>query len=71
VKVRWKQAIEKADGWTDWIKIHDARHRIACCDCGLVHDLEFELQNDVLMMRARRNMRSTAQRRRHLKPSLS
>ena len=59
---------------------------MCCCDCGLVHDMEFvafrvverfddgsyaieELPTDQyqVRMRARRNNRSTAQVRRHLK----
>lgn len=30
------------DGWTDWID--PARHyKLACCDCGLVHNVEFRV----------------------------
>jgi hypothetical protein len=31
------------DGWCDWISPSPKRpYKMACCDCGLVHDLEFE-----------------------------
>lgn len=31
------------DGWCDWVSPTPKRpYRMACCDCGLVHDLEFE-----------------------------
>lgn len=69
MKARWTQEIEREvdGGWTRWIPIDGDRHRIACCDCGLVHDLEFKAnENETrLLMRAKRNKRSTAQRRRH------
>lgn len=30
------------DGWCDWVSPTPKRpYRMACCDCGLVHDLEF------------------------------
>lgn len=40
-------------------------HRIACCDCGLVHDFVF-VSNDgqPIGIAAKRNARATAQRRR-------
>jgi hypothetical protein len=44
------------DGWTDWIHpMND--YRMACCDCGLVHNIEFRLddlnQLNFRMQRAR------------------
>lgn len=44
---------------------HDTPHRIACCDCGLVHDFRF-LTGDAspVVIVATRNARATAQRRR-------
>lgn len=27
-------------GWTDW-QMPTRRYKMACCDCGLVHDMEF------------------------------
>jgi hypothetical protein len=50
-----------------------ARHRFACCDCGLVHDREFEIgdsdrgEEGVIIFRARRNNRATAATRRYMK----
>lgn len=69
--IKYEQLIEGADGWTDWIKPHighNPPYRIACCDCGLVHELEFAMDDEgELLYRARQNARSTAQRRRHMK----
>lgn len=40
-------------------------YRLACCDCGLVHDVVFVIKGRSLGMAARRNNRATAQRRRN------
>ena len=53
------------EGWSEWIHPLPG-YRFACCDCGLVHDLEFDLSDDnKLIFRARRNNRATGQIRRH------
>lgn len=39
--------------------------RLACCDCGLVHDFVVVVEDGELGMAARRNNRATAQRRRN------
>jgi hypothetical protein len=31
------------DGWTDFIKPVMRGYRLACCDCGLVHDMDFKV----------------------------
>jgi hypothetical protein len=31
------------NGWSDWIKPIMKGYRIACCDCGLVHNMEFKV----------------------------
>jgi hypothetical protein len=42
-------------------------YRIACCDCGLVHDFVFVSSNgEPIGIAARRNERATAQRRRKI-----
>ena len=40
-------------------------YKIACCDCGLVHDVVFAYEDWKLAMAARRNNLSTGQRRRN------
>ena len=46
-------------------------HRIACCDCGLVHDFVFISEDgNPIGIAAKRNNRATAQRRRKLKGKL-
>jgi hypothetical protein len=39
-------------------------YRIACCDCGLVHDFVFVYEDGALGVAAKRNNRATAARRR-------
>lgn len=38
---RHKRMVEREDGWCDWVSPEMAGYRMACCDCGLVHDMEF------------------------------
>lgn len=52
-------------GWINWRKI--SQTRIACCDCGLVHDVEVKPHKGSIYIRMRRNNRSTAQVRRYTK----
>jgi hypothetical protein len=66
MKAKYTQEIE-VEGWTRDIPVGPT-YRIACCDCGLVHDLVFWVEDDQIYMRAQRNRRATAQRRRHLAP---
>lgn len=56
-----------ADGWSRWVYPDMENYKMACCDCGLVHDMQFRVTDDYdrVEFRARRNNRSTAQVRRH------
>lgn len=35
--------VERDDGWCDWVRPLMAGYRMACCDCGLVHDMQFQV----------------------------
>lgn len=62
-----KLMIEGEDGWTDWLAPAD-NFRMQCCDCGLVHNMEFGIDDlGQIVFRAKRNNRSTGQRRRYIK----
>ena len=50
----------------EWFEVEQG-HKVACCDCGLVHDFYFRRRKGKLEMRAIRNNRSTGQVRRHMK----
>jgi len=64
---------EDNDGWTRWLAPHERKFKMACCDCGLVHDMEFRLETVIdaegavqlqVQFRVRRNGRATGQIRR-------
>ena len=61
------------DGWTDWQNpihgIGKRNYRLACCDCGLVHEMQFRIRKSKtgrldVVYRASRNNRATAALRR-------
>lgn len=72
-------------GWTEWQAPRMTAYKLGCCDCGLVHDFEFQVirvtsqskgftkgknmnrKKYKVVMRARRNARSTAAIRRYRK----
>lgn len=51
----------------DWQQPIKAGYKMACCDCGLVHTMDFRIYNGKIQFRAYRNNRSTAQLRRYNK----
>lgn len=63
---RYKQ---RQDG-EGFVVPQDEVFRLACCDCGLVHDIvvSYDKDTDELGMATKRNNRATAQRRRHIAP---
>lgn len=60
MKARYKQRV---DGEGFEVPLGEV-YRIACCDCGLVHDVVWVYQKGELGMATRRNNRATAQKRR-------
>jgi hypothetical protein len=52
------------DGFLGWIKPKMHLYRLGCCDCGLVHDMKFKVIGKRVYIKAKRNNRSTAQKRR-------
>ena len=60
--------VEKDGNWSEWVYPNRAKYKFACCDCGLVHDMQFSLikrgLGKAIVFRARRNNRSTGQMRR-------
>ena len=64
--MKYHQHIEDGeDNFTDWFAPKMDGWKMACCDCGLVHDVEFRVVDGEVQMRAKRNARSTAARRRN------
>ena len=62
----FEQVAVDETGWSDWIQPQMDGYKMACCDCGLVHDLVFRIEGDRVQFRASRNNRSTGQMRRHM-----
>lgn len=80
---RIPKVYENSDGWSDWQSPVMRHYKMACCDCGLVHNMQFRVLkvnrkvkggfegtkiNGVrIQFRASRNNRSTALVRRNHK----
>lgn len=58
----------------EWRKPVMKNFGFACCDCGLVHRLDFKVirwgRGHKILMRARRDQRATGQVRRHMKDGI-
>ena len=39
---RYKQEYAQQDGWSRWISPRMNDYKLACCDCGLVHEVKFK-----------------------------
>lgn len=52
----------QADEWVTPIR---NGYKLGCCDCGLVHEIDFRVVKRRIQFRVRRNNRSTAMMRRH------
>ena len=48
----------------EWVQPIRKGYKMACCDCGLVHNLDFRIRKGRVQFRAFRNNRSTGQLRR-------
>lgn len=51
----------------EWVQPIRRGYKLACCDCGLVHRLDFRIHKGRTQFRAFRNERSTGQMRRWMK----
>ena len=51
----------------EWVQPKRRGYKLACCDCGLVHTMNFRVYSGRIQFQARRNERSTALMRRHAK----
>lgn len=61
---RHRVMVEGDGGWTEWVHPLPG-YRMSCCDCGLVHELEFDVvDGGKVIFRARRSNRATAAVRR-------
>lgn len=68
MRYRQETAVTK-DGYSRWVKPKKRGYRMACCDCGLVHEMQFKYERlggrgVFIFFRARRHERATAAMRR-------
>ena len=49
----------------EWVSLVMTGYKMACCDCGLVHRLDFRIVDDRVEFRTYRDNRATGQIRRH------
>lgn len=55
---------QQTDG--EWVQLKSMKgYKLGCCDCGLIHTLDFRIVKGKIQFRAFRDNRATAQRRRH------
>lgn len=52
----------------EWVQPIRRGYKLACCDCGLVHTVDFRIRRGRVQFRVFRNNRSTALMRRHRTP---
>ena len=50
-----------------WVQPVMQGYRMACCDCGLVHEMDFIIVKNKVRFRATRHTRATAAKRRNKK----
>ena len=51
----------------EWIQPVDYGYKMACCDCGLVHVLNFRIHEGEIQFQAFRDKAATSQIRRYMK----
>jgi hypothetical protein len=49
-----------------WVQPVRRGYKMCCCDCGLVHVVDFRVHRGHIQLRAARDARATGQARRHL-----
>ena len=68
-RLKYQQVVANDGGWSDWIWPTHTGYRLGCCDCGLVHNVDFRVDTDLLDgeiiigFRVSRNRKSTAGKR--------
>ena len=48
----------------EWVQPVNTNYKMSCCDCGLVHNIDFRIYEGKIQLRARRNKRATSAIRR-------
>lgn len=48
----------------EWVQPVQTGYKMACCDCGLVHVIDFRIEEGRIQLKARRDNRATSAKRR-------
>lgn len=62
---KFEKHVANKFGWSKWIQPIKKGYKLACCDCCLVHTMDFRVREGRVQFRVSRNNRSTALMRRH------
>jgi len=64
--MKYKNETVNNEGWTNWIRPYMHGYKFCCCDCGLVHFLQFRIvpEDFCVEFRVKRDNRATGQSRR-------
>jgi hypothetical protein len=57
----------KGNPWSKWVLPVRRGYRFGCCDCGLVHEIDFRHVDGRIQYRVKRDNRATAALRREAK----
>ena len=60
---RFRVEKEVDGGWTRWVQPAERGYLLACCDCALVHRMDFRIKHGRVQFRAQRAPRYTARER--------
>ena len=67
----YKKYFGKPGEWTEWVRPIRRGYKMACCDCGLVHSMDFRIRNEwrgnVVEFRVMRNQKATSAMRRYMR----
>jgi hypothetical protein len=57
--------VDSYNDWTEWVQPIEQGYKFCCCDCGLVHQMNFRIEDGRVQLQVKRDNRSTGQIRRH------
>ena len=68
---RFRIEKEGDNGWSRWVQPVARNYLMSCCDCGLVHRMEFRVLRERAQFRAQRAPGYTRQERKRIKRKAS
>lgn len=64
---RFRKEHEEKNGWSRWVQPISRGYLMSCCDCGLVHRMNFRVYGGKVQFKAQRAPRYTARERARMK----